>query len=424
MSENKIKSSKNEVGYNSDSMYIEDQEENIFNSQGNLNSNENNQIFLDTQEISDQDCWKVISAYFSQHGLVSQQIDSFNQFVSKNIQEIIDENKVIKIEGDVNYKKGGEQKIYELNFNKMKKIENPQFKDNNTNKIHIIFPNEARARNLNYASDLKVDVTFKETKIKNGKETKKEETKTHFLGKIPIMVRSKYCSLYGKSDKDRISMKECEFDQGGYFIINGGEKVIVAQERMATNFVYVFNKKDQSGITWQAEIRSSCENYNQTPGLFAIKIIKKNTHNNKSQNLGDRITAKIPNVKSDIDIVILLRALGLENYKDIFDYIIYDEKDNAFQEFLRPSLEFISSNYKTKEECLEYIGRRSNGINKETRIKRAEEILRQNLLPHISTKEGDELKKAYFIGYMIYRLGNCVLGRASGDDRDHYGKKD
>jgi DNA-directed RNA polymerase II subunit RPB2 len=69
-------------------------------------------------------------------------------------------------------------------------------------------------------------------------------------------------------------LKECEFDQGGYFIINGGEKVIVAQERMATNFVYVFNKKDQSGITWQAEIRSSCENYNQTPGLFAIKITK------------------------------------------------------------------------------------------------------------------------------------------------------
>ena len=423
MSENKIKSSKNEVGYNSDSMDIEAPDENIFNSHGNLNSNENNQIFLDTQEISGQDCWKVISAYFSQHGLVSQQIDSFNQFVSKNIQEIIDENKIIKIEGDVNYKKGREQKIYELNFNKMKKIENPQFKINNPKKIHIIYPNEARARNLNYASDLKVDVTFKETKIKNGKETKKEETKTHFIGKIPIMVRSKYCSLYGKTDIERISLKECEFDQGGYFIINGGEKVIVAQERMATNFVYVFNKKDQSGITWQAEIRSNCENYNQNSGLFALKITKKNIHNNKSQNLGDRITAKIPNVKSDIDIVILLRALGLENYKDIFDYIIYDEKDNAFQEFLRPSLEFISSNYKTKDECLEFIGRRSNGIIKETRIKRAEEIFRPYVLPHLSTKEGDELKKAYFIGYMIYRLGNCVLGRASGDDRDHYGKK-
>ena len=105
MPENKIKSEKHEVGYKSDSMDIESQEENIFNSEGNLNLNENNEMILDTEEISDQDCWKVISAYFFQHGLVSQQIDSFNQFVSKNIQEIIDENKTVKIESDPNYKK-------------------------------------------------------------------------------------------------------------------------------------------------------------------------------------------------------------------------------------------------------------------------------------------------------------------------------
>ena len=58
------------------------------------------------------------------------------------------------------------------------------------------------------------------------------------------MIRSKYCSLNNKTDIQRIELRECEFDQGGYFIIGGGEKVIVAQERMATNFVYVFNKKE------------------------------------------------------------------------------------------------------------------------------------------------------------------------------------
>ena len=428
MSENKIKSEKHEVGYKSDSMDIEGQEENIFNSEGNLNLNENNEMILDTEEISDQDCWKVISAYFFQHGLVSQQIDSFNQFVSKNIQEIIDENKTVKIESDPNYKKKGEQITYELNFNKLKKIENPKFMESNSNKnkSRKIFPNEARVRNLDYISDLKVDVTFREKKIKNGKETKNEETKTHFIGKIPIMVRSNYCSLHGKTDIERVDLKECEFDQGGYFIINGSEKVIVAQERMATNFVYVFNKKEQSGFTWQAEIRSSFDSSNQSPVLFTVKITKKNTH--KCQNLGERIMAKVPYVKSDIDIVILFRALGLESDKDIIDYIIFDEKDNSFKELLRPSLEYISSKYKTKDECLEYIGKRSTkgeGIKKEDRIERGKDILAQYLLPHISTKGDNESKKAkaYFIGYMIYRLGNCVLGRACNDDRDHFGKK-
>ena len=76
--------------------------------------------------------------------------------------------------------------------------------------------------------------------------------------------------------------------------------------------------------------------------------------------------------------------------------------------------------------CLDFIGSKSTrgeDLKREQRIKRGEEILRQHMLSHISTKRGDESKKAYFIGYMIYRLGNCALGRAYGDDRDHYGKK-
>ena len=63
-----------------------------------------------------------------------------------------------------------------------------------------------------------------------------------FIGKIPIMVRSKFCALNEKNDPARVDVKECVFDEGGYFIIGGGEKVLVAQERMANNFVYVFKK--------------------------------------------------------------------------------------------------------------------------------------------------------------------------------------
>jgi len=424
MSENKTKSEKDDIGYKSDSMNINDQDDTVFNTQGNLGTTENNQINLDTEEISDQDCWKVISAYFSQHGLVSQQIGSFNQFVRNNIQEIVDENKVVRVETDANYKQGGEKITYELNFNQVRIARHPQFLENNQNVSHQLFPNDARVRNLDYLSDLSVDVTFKEKRGKNEEDIKKEEKQTHFMGKIPIMVRSDYCSLHEKTDTERVDVKECEFDQGGYFIISGGEKVIVAQERMATNFVYVFNKKDQSGFTWQAEVRSSFDGSNRPPILFAVKIAKKNTH--MHQDLGGRITARIPYVKSDIDIVILFRALGLETDKDIIDYIVFDERDNTFKELLRPSLEYISSAYKTKDMCLDFIGSKSTrgeDLKRDQRIKRGEEILRQHMLSHISTKRGDESKKAYFIGYMIYRLGNCALGRAYGDDRDHYGKK-
>ena len=64
-----------------------------------------------------------------------------------------------------------------------------------------------------------------------GKEVIKGEPKIvnkSFIGKIPIMVRSKFCALNNKTDRERVDVKECIYHKGGYFIINGGEKVIVA----------------------------------------------------------------------------------------------------------------------------------------------------------------------------------------------------
>ena len=402
----------------------EDENENIFNNQGNLNDQEGQDMIIDEEEINEEDSWKVISAYFSQHGLVSQQIGSFNQFVGNNIKEIVDENKVLKIEMDPSYKRNAEPITYELNFGDVKIAANPQILESNEKINKQLFPNEARVRNLDYLSDLSVEAFLKEKKGEDSDERILGKKQTYPIGKIPIMIRSKYCSLNNKTDIQRIELRECEFDQGGYFIIGGGEKVIVAQERMATNFVYVFNKKEQSGFSWQAEVRSSLDGSNRPPVQFAVKIAKKNTH--MQNDLGGLITARIPYIKSDVDIVILFRALGLESDKDIIDYIVFDESDNSFKELLRPSIELFSSDYKDKDECLEYLGNRATkgtADSREKRIKRAEEILRKDMLSHVSIERGAESKKAFFIGYMIYRLGNCALGRAFGDDRDHYGKK-
>ncbi len=69
--------------------------------------------------------------------------------------------------------------------------------------------------------------------------------------------------------------KECRYDQGGYFIINGNEKVLVAQERMASNIVLVFHKKPPSKYSWVSEIRSLAENANRAPQQFTVKLLSK-----------------------------------------------------------------------------------------------------------------------------------------------------
>jgi len=53
------------------------------------------------------------------------------------------------------------------------------------------------------------------------------------------MLRSSKCRLFGKNDREMAHMNECALDPGGYFIVNGTEKVILVQEQLSKNRVIV-----------------------------------------------------------------------------------------------------------------------------------------------------------------------------------------
>lgn len=90
------------------------------------------------------------------------------------------------------------------------------------------------------------------------------------------MLRSSFCILRNLSENDLYDLNECPFDSGGYFVINGSEKVLIAQERMATNHVYVFAKAQPSPISFLAEIRSAVEKGGKTISQFQVKMYNKN----------------------------------------------------------------------------------------------------------------------------------------------------
>lgn len=96
-----------------------------------------------------------------------------------------------------------------------------------------MMPNEARLRNLTYSAPLYVDITKRV--IRENQEVQEDRHEKTFIGKIPIMLRSTYCILNDHSDRELTELNECPLDPGGYFIINGSEKVLIAQEKMATN---------------------------------------------------------------------------------------------------------------------------------------------------------------------------------------------
>lgn len=245
------------------------------------------------------------------------------------------------------------------------------------------------------------------------------------------MLRSDFCQLKNLNEHERVKNgKDCRYDQGGYFIINGSEKVIVAQERMANNMVNVFKKKPPSKYSWVSEIRSQAENSNKPAQLFTMQIKSKERKAGatvKQLSLKDdqSIYCSIPLIKEQIPLAILFRALNCLSDKHILNRVCFDCPNNTeMKEALRPSLE-LARMIDSQEDALDFIAKRgaAQAYTKDKRIVYAKLLLETEFLPHVSTLPDGMYKKSFFLGYMANKLVKASLGLINEDDRDYYGKK-
>ncbi|KAG2318468.1 hypothetical protein Bca52824_011681 [Brassica carinata] len=365
----------------------------------------------DDEEITQEDAWTVISAYFEEKGLVRQQLDSFDEFIQNTMQEIVDESSDIEIRPESQHNPGHQsdfaETIHKISFGQIY-VSKPMITESD-GETATLFPKAARLRNLTYSAPLYVDVS-KSLIMKghDGEEvTETQDFTKVFIGKVPIMLRSSYCTLHQNSEKDLTELGECPYDQGGYFIINGSEKVLIAQEKMSTNHVYVFKKRQPNKYSYVAEVRSMAENQNRPPSTMFVRMLS----GSKGGSSGQYIRCTLPYIKKEIPIIIVFRALGFVADKDILERICYEFGDTQMMELLRPSLEeaFVIQNVDTGG--LQYYDCRY-----------ARDILQREMFPHVGVGEF-ETPKAYYLGLIIHRLLRCALGRNPEDDRDHYGNK-
>ncbi|KAG6832563.1 DNA-dependent RNA polymerase II [Tricholoma furcatifolium] len=385
------------------------------------------------EEITQEDCWTVITTFFDQKGLVRQQLDSFDEFVQNTMQELVDENSDLILD-QADQHTGHETDMtrrYEIKFGQIY-LSRPTVTEADGSVVPV-FPQEARLRNLTYSAPLYIEM---KKRVLVGRESSDgmpgdiewqaeqgdgpEESTKVWIGKVPIMLRSTFCILHDLEAEELFDLNECPYDSGGYFIINGSEKVLIAQERMATNHVYVFAKAQPSPINFLAEIRSAVEKGGKTISQFQVKMF----HRAQERSSGNVMKATIPYIKVDIPIWVVFRALGVISDRDILEHICYDMQDDQMLEMLKPCIDegFVIQD---REVALDFIGNRgtTTGLSRERRIRYAQEILQKEMLPHVSMAEGSESKKAYFFGYMIHRLLLAALERRELDDRDHFGKK-
>eukprot|EP01012_Entosiphon_sulcatum_P057824 TRINITY_DN8168_c0_g1_i1.p1 TRINITY_DN8168_c0_g1~~TRINITY_DN8168_c0_g1_i1.p1 ORF type:complete len:1204 (-),score=175.67 TRINITY_DN8168_c0_g1_i1:20-3631(-) len=377
---------------------------------------------------SQDEVWEVINTFFEEKGLVMQQLDSFNHFLNFSIQEIVDELAEIVCRSEPQHNPHTEiaaRDRYHIKFGQVYMNKPSHGETSGTAKP--FYPSAARLRQLTYQSPLVADIhcrKYIEPIDETGEPIPEGEEKVFHqvpIGHVPIMLKSDYCHLAEMAPDEMPEVGECPHDQGGYFIINGSEKVLIAQERMSANHVYVFKKPQPSKHLWSAEIRSVTEASFRPASTFCVRMLSATS---RRKGTGHCIVVQMPYIKQEIPVVILFRALGAVTDRDIMDHCIYNLEDTEMLEMLQPSLEEALA-IQTQDVALDYIGKRSGstGVAKEKRIQYARDVLMKETLPHVGVGERSFTKKTFFLGYMVHRLLQCALGRRMEDDRDFYGNK-
>lgn len=343
---------------------------------------------MSARALTREDRWELVRAYVKELGLVRQHLDSFNLFLEKGLQEIVDEIGGIKLEAHG----------IEIKFGKIE-VGEPKFREADGSEIFLT-PMIARLRNITYAAPLYLQMTL----YVDGEERKSERV---FIGMLPIMVRSSKCVLSQMSPEEIVKLGEDPYDPGGYFIVNGSERVIVMQEDLAVNRVLVDYGGAGSSVTHTAKVISVAAGYK-------VPVTVERTKDGM-------IYVSFPQVPQRVPVVVLMRALGLQKDRDIV-YAVSNLRE-VQQEFFPVLLE-QSKIAPTIEEALDYIGSRvATGQPKNVRIQRAEQVLDENFLPHLGRAKTARLAKAYFVGQMVGRLLELKLGLRGPDDKDHLANK-
>jgi DNA-directed RNA polymerase II subunit RPB2 len=402
---------------------------------------------------------RLLMLYFSQADgkqIISHQLESFNHFMNVDIPEIVTMVNPVIVRGSPEIPLSGPRSALAsatglstsaanaLMGNKEESVAaplgpinreyevhleftNPQFKKptifENNGAVLPMMPNDARLRNLTYAAPLFVDINVTYVEIDNtngGKQcVKKRLFPNVHLGKVPVMVGSEYCLLKNQAHMNPARVGECAEDMGGYFIIQGGERVCISQERMSENRPFVFrNNRNSAKEKEVIEVKSIGPDNDQVPKSNSVRMMY---HPKNNQII--MLRATLPRMKAPVPLFVLFRALGVTSDRDMIDLILGADGDSIFDSIIDESIA-EAAHVQTQEQAIEcmstYVKTWSTRGSRPQMVVR--DILAEELFPHIGS-EDKAYEKACFLAHMTRKVLWVSTGRIPNDDRDSYPNK-
>jgi DNA-directed RNA polymerase II subunit RPB2 len=356
----------------------------------------------------------LLETWAAHQGIAQCQLSSFDHFAQVKLQEIVKESSLIRVE---NEKRGI---VHEVTFGKVS-IRSPAIRESDGS-YHSVTPQECRLRGISYNLGVYVDVAHS-VSGPGSLETSDRVYVETLLCKIPCMVRSSACTLATGPNLVPSRLKECPLDTGGYFIVNGNEKAVVAQEKLRTNYPFC---KRTSQRSCTAEVRSLHAAKTRSTSTLVITM---------AQKLGQRapsLTVALPFVDCVVPVAAIFRLLGFESKASIIIYLQRQIPPKLSADLRRSILEILDRSVddslleQTPAAVLEWIGK--EGTKEPTSQRRAryvEHILANEFLPHMGlTPDNDcKMRKATYLSFVIIKLALVYIKALPEDDRDDFGVK-
>lgn len=366
------------------------------------------------------DTWGIIERYFEDNDdyIAKHHIDSYNDFVRNKLPATIknidirvvkadDKTKAIRHEISVHI--GGEDgaAIY---------LSKPVYRDGDD--TYPLYPNDACVKNLYYASDLFAHVTVKYTDhlYNTAKSVVFRDVR---VGTLPIMVRSCLCVLEGQPPAMVREMGGCPYDQGGYFVVDGLEKVVISQERIVSNRLFMTlpdpEKADQK-YSLEGQIQCTTED---DPFKKTIMFYVNNAH----QKQRNAVLVKITDITDTNDVLLpvflAFRAIGVESDRRILEYVVGDLADPANREvldFLYFSAIDNPNDIYTQKAAIDH-------LKEFTRYKSPDHVRHILVNDFLRNTGHDMRRKAVFLGLLVNRLVRTQLGLLPLNNRDNFTHK-
>ena len=372
--------------------------------------------------------WNAIRSYFRTQGvsrLVEHQIESFEDFIRNKLPLIVSSTAPIVVWHEMDETTKKYKYEFRLSFENITYLK-PRIQEA-TGRVKPMFPQEARVRNFTYAAQMFCDVRFVARTYKGATLAEFDEAVRVFsgvsLGKVPVMLGSSLCVL-SDYPMSREEMGECPNDPLGYFIIHGSERTILCQEKVADNRIMVFcNKKTASKYTYTVEIKSLHESFTTPPKKLEIRI------SSKFNGLGYPLMLCAPRFREDIPLMVMFRALGIEEDEKIAKLIWGEDIENA--ENLSASFKECSDiQVYTREDAIKYLSMHLQyATTHEDKCSYVRTLLETECLPHVKfggevvDSKTVEARKCILIASMVRRVMMTEHGRIAIDDRDSYPNK-